>query len=95
MGQQASVPIEPPTQTALLDDSLKVKGVFFAGVPGAGGYDAIFCLIADDGNSDTESDTGSTFHRLRLAWKGRVERVCPLLAQHDENGLVERFDEKK
>ena len=41
MGTESSVPIEPDTQTALLDASLQVNGVLIAGVPGAGGYDAI------------------------------------------------------
>jgi len=86
MGEQASVPIEPPTQTALLDESLKVNGVFIAGVPGAGGYDAIFCLIADD--MDVEANRESTIDRLFAAWKGSGVRVCPLLAQNDPSGLL-------
>lgn len=45
MGQAAKVPIEPPTQTDLLDRTMAEKGVVFAGVPGAGGHDAIFVII--------------------------------------------------
>jgi phosphomevalonate kinase len=81
MGRQASVPIEPPSQSALLDDSLKVKGVLLAGVPGAGGYDAIVCLIAAD-------DGHRVFNHLQRAWEGREERVCPLLAQQAKKGLI-------
>lgn len=88
MGQQASVPIEPPTQTALLDDSLKVDGVLLAGVPGAGGYDAIFCLIADD-------DDHGVYSQLQSVWKKREVRVCPLLAQHDSEGLRVKFGDSK
>jgi len=93
VGQQASVPIEPPTQTALLDDSLKVNGVSIAGVPGAGGYDAIFCLIADD--IRVEANTESTIDRLFAAWKEREVRVCPLLAQNDPSGLLLSSEEEE
>lgn len=88
MGHQASVPIEPPSQSALLDDSLKVKGVLLAGVPGAGGYDAIVCLIAAD-------DGHHAFHQLQRAWEGREERVCPLLAQQAKEGLILTVEEEK
>lgn len=76
MGKESSVPIEPETQTSLLDATLKINGVLIAGVPGAGGYDAIFCIIADDGE-----DTFSTFHQLLHVWEQREVRVCPLLAK--------------
>lgn len=36
--------IEPPIQTKLLDETMKVNGVLLAGVPGAGGYDAVFAI---------------------------------------------------
>ena len=82
MGKESSVPIEPDTQTSLLEASLKVNGVLIAGVPGAGGYDAIFCIIADDGD-----DMHSTFHQLLCVWEGREVRVCPLLAGSDVMGM--------
>lgn len=82
MGKESSVPIEPDTQTALLEASLKVNGVLIAGVPGAGGYDAIFCVIADDG-----CDVYSTFHRLLGVWKRSEVRVCPLLASEDRMAM--------
>ncbi|KAF1792530.1 Ribosomal protein S5 domain 2-type fold [Phytophthora cactorum] len=44
MGTSAGVPIEPPEQTAILDATLAIPGVLLAGVPGAGGYDAI-CVV--------------------------------------------------
>jgi phosphomevalonate kinase len=70
----------------LLDDSLKINGVLFAGVPGAGGYDAIFCIIADDGD-----DVYSTFHQLHTLWESRDVRVCPLLAREESSGIM--FDD--
>ncbi len=41
MGEGAGVPIEPPEQTKLSDATLELEGVAMAGVPGAGGYDAV------------------------------------------------------
>ncbi|CAM6083261.1 unnamed protein product [Calypogeia fissa] len=44
LGEKAGVPIEPPIQTELLDETMKITGVLLAGVPGAGGYDAVFAI---------------------------------------------------
>lgn len=54
MGDLASVPIEPPKQTALLDECVSQAGVIGGGVPGAGGYDAIWLLVCapEDRNPD-------------------------------------------
>lgn len=83
MGKESSVPIEPDTQTALLEATLKVDGVLIAGVPGAGGYDAIFCIIADDG-----ADVYSTFYRLQGVWKRREVKVHALLAKEEQTGIM-------
>jgi phosphomevalonate kinase len=46
MGENSGADIEPESQTFLLDSCMnEVKGVLCAGVPGAGGNDAIFCLV--------------------------------------------------
>ena len=48
MGNEAGVPIEPDCQGELIDRLVALNGdkVLFGGVPGAGGYDAIFlCSI--------------------------------------------------
>ena len=47
MSDEASVPIEPPVQTALIDSCCTVAGVIGGVVPGAGGYDAITLLVED------------------------------------------------
>ncbi|KAI5081909.1 hypothetical protein GOP47_0001652 [Adiantum capillus-veneris] len=44
VGEAADVPVEPPPQTTLLDATMNMKGVLFAGVPGAGGFDAAFAI---------------------------------------------------
>lgn len=48
MGQLSDVPIEPETQTELLDAVSQVDGVYGGVVPGAGGFDALALLVKDD-----------------------------------------------
>ncbi|KAI0402758.1 ribosomal protein S5 domain 2-type protein [Xylaria palmicola] len=48
MGTQSGVPIEPESQTQLLDALMGVEGVYNGVVPGAGGYDAVAILMKDD-----------------------------------------------
>jgi len=45
MGDAAGVQIEPDEQTKLCDATLEIPGVLTAGVPGAGGQDAIFAIV--------------------------------------------------
>ncbi|PBK91655.1 Phosphomevalonate kinase [Armillaria gallica] len=47
MGTLADVPIEPEGQTRLLDACISLAGVIGGGVPGAGGYDAVWLLVLD------------------------------------------------
>ncbi|KII92916.1 hypothetical protein PLICRDRAFT_490895 [Plicaturopsis crispa FD-325 SS-3] len=49
MGAYSGVPIEPEEQTHLLNACISLPGVIAGGVPGAGGYDAIWLLICDAG----------------------------------------------
>jgi len=48
MGDASGVPIEPQSQTELLDEISAVDGVYGGVVPGAGGYDALAILMRDD-----------------------------------------------
>ena len=48
MGTESGVPIEPESQTELLDAVSTVEGVYGGVVPGAGGFDAVSLLIKDD-----------------------------------------------
>ncbi|KAF5694611.1 phosphomevalonate kinase [Fusarium denticulatum] len=48
MGSASDVPIEPESQTELLDALSTVEGVYGGVVPGAGGYDALALLLKDD-----------------------------------------------
>jgi phosphomevalonate kinase len=44
MGEKAQVEIEPAAQTELCDLTMAQKGVLVCGVPGAGGFDAVFAI---------------------------------------------------
>jgi len=61
IGVAAGVPIEPSEQQALADATCALPGVLAAGVPGAGGYDALFCILAEadslDGGAASEGAT--------------------------------------
>ncbi|OCF54614.1 phosphomevalonate kinase [Kwoniella mangroviensis CBS 10435] len=79
MSELSGVPIEPPEQTRLLDACSELEGVIGGGVPGAGGYDALFLLIVD---------TPSVVSRVDNLWSGWKEMsVCPLLAKQSDDGL--------
>ncbi|KAG0462020.1 hypothetical protein HPP92_020496 [Vanilla planifolia] len=74
MGLAAGVPIEPESQTRLLDTTMNLEGVLLAGVPGAGGFDAVFAIILGQA-TDAVAKTWSSFG------------VLPLLVEEDSRGL--------
>ncbi|WVQ86287.1 phosphomevalonate kinase [Cryptococcus sp. DSM 104549] len=79
MSTLSSVPIEPPEQTRLIDACSSLPGVVGGGVPGAGGYDALFLLIIDSPPTLTAIDTlWSTWTELS---------VCPLSSRQSDGGL--------
>ncbi|CAG8499135.1 10957_t:CDS:2 [Acaulospora colombiana] len=87
MSTFSGAPIEPPEQTRLLDACAKVPGVIMAGVPGAGGYDAIFCI-----------GIGTKFvEKVEDLWFNWEEmKVGPLLANESSEGLkVENLNDVK
>ncbi|KAI1862104.1 uncharacterized protein JN550_010569 [Neoarthrinium moseri] len=53
MGTESGVPIEPESQTVLLDALKDVEGVYNGVVPGAGGFDAVALLMQDDAATET------------------------------------------
>nr|AFK40843.1 unknown [Lotus japonicus] len=59
MGEASGAPIEPETQTQLLDATMNLEGVLLAGVPGAGGYDAVFAVTLGDSSSNVTKVWGS------------------------------------
>lgn len=81
LGDLCSVPIEPDSQTSLLDACVsECMGVIGGGVPGAGGYDAIWVLVLDDeesGPTEGQSPEQQVKH-LWKSWKDmRVSSLSP------------------
>ncbi|ETL31198.1 phosphomevalonate kinase [Phytophthora nicotianae] len=78
MGAAAGVPIEPPEQTAILDATLAIPGVLLAGVPGAGGYDAICVVVIHERALSAVED-------LWVQWPTTHPDsiICPLLCDID------------
>ncbi|KAJ1297927.1 hypothetical protein BS78_01G415800 [Paspalum vaginatum] len=74
MGVAAGVPIEPDSQTQLLDATMNLEGVLLAGVPGAGGFDAVFSVTL-----------GEASNAVATAW--RSAGVLPLLVREDCRGV--------
>ncbi|KAI0785604.1 ribosomal protein S5 domain 2-type protein [Abortiporus biennis] len=92
MGSLSSVPIEPPEQTDLLDTCISVAGVIGGGVPGAGGYDAIWLLVFDPEDCP-QTDLPST--RVEGVWSTyKSLDVSPLLATEskDKGVRIESVD---
>lgn len=73
LGVKAGVGIEPASQTELIDASENVLGVLCAGVPGAGGIDALYVMVLSP----------NARQRVELIWSnwkgsGEINVVCPL-----------------
>lgn len=82
MGRESGVPIEPDTQTELLDAVSALDGVYGGVVPGAGGYDALALLMRDDDQTLAQvQDFLATWSREKdakvklLGVKGEMEGV--------------------
>ncbi|KAJ3228933.1 phosphomevalonate kinase [Chytriomyces hyalinus] len=85
MSQLAKVPIEPESQTRLLDTISQLPGVVMSGVPGAGGFDAIFTLVIENPAS---SKDGKNAAAVETIWKHWTEsNVGPLLAGASNGGV--------
>jgi len=82
MGKSAGVPIEPEEQSKLADATMKLPGVVAAGVPGAGGYDALFVIYVkgpatEEGRSDhVRDEIGKLWRDMNEENEGTT--VCPL-----------------
>lgn len=88
MGKLAyDVPIEPDQQTQLLDATMDVPGCLIAGVPGAGGFDAIFSILFGD-----EKKVKTDVAKLWLKYQGAS--VCPLVLNESlSKGVVKSKEE--
>ena len=106
MGTAAGVEIEPVQQTQLADQTEGISGVLCAGVPGAGGNDAIFAIVlsvkartrvesmwSEWGSAGTVSGTGTGSGSGSVSSVGTV--VCPLLLRAEggmKSGVRPEFD---
>ncbi|RKP05807.1 ribosomal protein S5 domain 2-type protein [Thamnocephalis sphaerospora] len=79
MGELAGVPVEPVGQTRLLDACQAIPGVVMAGVPGAGGDDAVFCILLSGDKVE---------QAIASLWSTWTEaRVTPLLCAEAADGI--------
>ncbi|KAJ7096309.1 phosphomevalonate kinase [Mycena epipterygia] len=84
MGTLSGVPIEPVEQTQLLDLCVSQPGVIGGGVPGAGGYDALWLLVCDPVDSshsdqrpvDVIENVWSTYKELDVSPLSAVESMA-------------------
>ena len=83
MGECAGVGIEPDEQTRLANATEAVPGVLCAGVPGAGGVDAIFCLVLTPAAREKVESLWSTWRDVN----GAPTVVCPLMLQADSGSV--------
>lgn len=70
--------IEPDSQTALADATEALPGVVAAGVPGAGGQDALFAIVLS-------AAAREGVERLWSTWSEQSVQVCPLLLHAESN----------
>ncbi len=88
MGQSAGVEIEPDEQSALADATMNIEGVLAAGVPGAGGQDALFAIVLS-------SCSRHSVEQLWSTWGSGSLLVCPLIltaATKDRSGVQPEFE---
>lgn len=86
MGELSDVPIEPESQTKLLDAITKVDGVYGGVVPGAGGFDALALLVKDD------SSTKARLEEFLAKWSSDTDSKVKLLSVKGEMEGAKRED---
>jgi phosphomevalonate kinase len=92
LGDGAGVAIEPPSQTKLLDLTMDLPGVLFAGVPGAGGNDAIFAVVLDESlllhpaSEWTPPADHSPAQRVQQLWCSNGVDLLPVIVQTGARG---------
>lgn len=86
MGQLSDVPIEPESQTVLLDAISQVDGVYGGVVPGAGGFDALALLVKDD------ASTKARLEEFLAKWSSEKASKVKLLSVKGEMEGAKRED---
>lgn len=78
MGVESEVPIEPDSQTELIDALSQVEGVYGGVVPGAGGFDAVALLLKDD------QETAQRVEAFLVEWSRKKDAKVKLLSVRGE-----------
>ena len=79
MGENAGVGIEPESQTLLADATELLPGVFCAGVPGAGGVDAVFAITLSFGARANVEAMWASWGERDAHTQSIKTVVCPLM----------------
>ncbi|EFA76647.1 hypothetical protein PPL_09952 [Heterostelium album PN500] len=80
MGELADVPLEPVEQSNLADHTMEVLGCVASGVPGAGGFDALFSITLSDQSAQS----------IKEEWmKWSQCKVLPLVLSEDPTGVIQ------
>src|SRR5690606_31414372 len=87
MGAASGVPIEPESQTALLDAGTAVHGVIGGCVPGAGGYDAVAFLAVD--KPDVLNELAEVLRGWKFGEKGGKVEILEGAREEREGGKEE------
>lgn len=91
LGEATGADIEPLSQQGLLDETIRQPGTLLAGVPGAGGEDAIFVIVMDE---SLETNVEATWKKYQFpTQQDRVVRRLPVHAETRQiinNNHVER-----
>ncbi|QPG94874.1 hypothetical protein C2857_007189 [Epichloe festucae Fl1] len=82
MGRLSDVPIEPDSQTELLDAISEVDGVYGGVVPGAGGFDALALVLNDD-----EETKGRVEERIAQWGREKDSKVTLLGVKGEMEGV--------
>ncbi|KAF5102630.1 hypothetical protein D0Z00_000340 [Geotrichum galactomycetum] len=86
MTLESGAPIEPDSQTAILDESTKLTGVIGGVVPGAGGYDAVCLLVATDSVESIKKQAATNPVLQHVNWlklhQENVGLTCESLEQY-------------
>ncbi|KAJ4411307.1 phosphomevalonate kinase [Gnomoniopsis sp. IMI 355080] len=78
MGVASGVPIEPDSQTQLIDALSDIEGVYGGVVPGAGGFDAVAVLVQDD------EETTKRLEAFLAEWSREKDATVKLLSVRGE-----------
>ena len=95
MSTKANVPIEPPTQTVLIDTCCRIDGVVGGLVPGAGGFDALVLILEDKEQvvKNLDNCLGNYESSDTIGADVKIGKVRLLDVKQESEGIREEPDE--